>query len=413
MRILIVSPTYPPEVGAAPSRISNMAEGLMKAGAEVDVLGALPNYPKGRIFDGYRRRFSKKDVINGVRVYRYWTYASVSKHPLSRIASMFALATTIWAFAPRASQILKYDYVIVQTPSLPVAASAMAIFKRIYGRKTLLNVSDIWPDTAVELGAMRRGSLPFRVMQWMERYVYKHCDAVQGQSKEILEHIEKFGNEKPAFLYRNLQHTVEREFKPLGRQPFRIAYAGLLGVAQDILGLIKSVDFKALGVEFHLYGSGNQCEEIKSHLTGRDLNVYYHGSLPKQEMVNTLMGYNASIVPLTVRIHGAVPSKIFDLMPLGVPALFCGGGEGARIIEEYGVGLTSPPADFEALIDNIKRLREMPDEEYQAMRRRCVEAAGGDFNFDRQMERYLGFLEEVNVAQAEKSVVKKRPNQIL
>ena len=48
----------------------------------------------------------------------------------------------------------------------------------------------------------------------------------------------------------------------------RIVYAGLLGVAQDILGIIKNVDFKGLGIEFHLYGGGNQAKEIEEyHIT--------------------------------------------------------------------------------------------------------------------------------------------------
>ena len=71
MKVLIVSFYYTPEMGAAPSRITNMAEALHDKGTEVDVLTCLPNYPKGRIFDGYRHRFSKREEINGVKVFRY------------------------------------------------------------------------------------------------------------------------------------------------------------------------------------------------------------------------------------------------------------------------------------------------------------------------------------------------------
>ena len=66
MRVLIVSPSYLPEIGAAPSRITNMAEGLSGLGIKVDVLTCLPNYPKGRIFDGYRGAFSKTEDVNGI-----------------------------------------------------------------------------------------------------------------------------------------------------------------------------------------------------------------------------------------------------------------------------------------------------------------------------------------------------------
>ena len=63
MRILIVSPSYIPEIGAAPLRITNMAEGLSQSGMDVEVLTCLPNYPKGRIYDGYRGAFSKKPPV--------------------------------------------------------------------------------------------------------------------------------------------------------------------------------------------------------------------------------------------------------------------------------------------------------------------------------------------------------------
>lgn len=65
MRVLIVSSSYFPEIGAAPSRITNMAEGLSGLGIEVDVLTCLPNYSKGRIFEEYRGTFSQKEGVNG------------------------------------------------------------------------------------------------------------------------------------------------------------------------------------------------------------------------------------------------------------------------------------------------------------------------------------------------------------
>ena len=82
MKILLVSFYYYPELGAAPSRITNMAEGFIAEGAEVDVLTCLPNYPKGRIFDGYRGRLYKKEKTGKGTIFRYWTYATVSKNPM-------------------------------------------------------------------------------------------------------------------------------------------------------------------------------------------------------------------------------------------------------------------------------------------------------------------------------------------
>ena len=121
MKVLIVSFYYEPEFGAAPSRITNLAKGLKASGVDVDVLTCLPNYPKGKIFDGYRGHFSMKEQIDGVNVYRYWTYATVSKNPLKRVLAMTAYAVSMWSFAFKRKMIKSYDRVIVQSPPILVS----------------------------------------------------------------------------------------------------------------------------------------------------------------------------------------------------------------------------------------------------------------------------------------------------
>lgn len=189
MKILLVAERYWPEVGAAPSRLANMAEGLKKQGCEVDVLTSLPNYPKGRIFDGYRGHISKHEVHGDVNLFRYWIYATVSRNPVARILNMFSFAVMIWLFAFKRKRIKSYDVVIIQTPTLVVAASAMHLFKGLYGKRCVLNVSDIWPLTAVDMGAMKKDSRSYRFMERLERYLYRNANGVLGQSEEILNHV--------------------------------------------------------------------------------------------------------------------------------------------------------------------------------------------------------------------------------
>lgn len=393
MKLLIVSPYYLPETGAAPSRITNMAEGLLAKGITAEVLTCLPNYPKGRIFDGYRRAFSRKEQINGITLFRYWTYATISKKPLARLFSMLASAVTLWAFAFKRRRIKSYDAVIIQTPPILTAASAMLLFGCLYRKKTILNVSDLWPLTAVELGAMREGGLSYKAMSAMERFLYRKATAVQGQSQEILEYIKLHEPAKASFLYRNLQHdfTIPHE-EPAPRHLLKIVYAGLLGVAQNILELIQQVDFKALGAELHLYGGGNQTSEIEDYIKVHDRGVFYHGSLPKEQMRATLTRYHASVIPLKVRIHGAVPSKLFDLLPLGVPILFCGGGEGEKIVTENHLGYVSAPSDYEALSKNIKTLGSISAAEYCQLKSNCITLSQTAFSFEKQTDRYVHFL---------------------
>lgn len=396
MRILLVSFYYHPEIGAAPSRITNMAEGFREQGATVDVLTCLPNYPKGKIFDGYRHRLSMTEPSETGTIFRYWTYATVSKRPIPRALSMLSFAFIMWLFAFRFKRIPQYDAVVIQSPPLPVSFSAVLLFKCLYNRKTILNISDLWPLSAVELGAMKTGSIMYKVFAFIEHFIYKHSDGIFGQSNEILRHIKNFDSPKNLCLYRNFQRYEISKVARRRHNPMKIVYAGLLGVGQDILGIIKHIDFKKLGVEFHIYGGGNQTNEIESYIQENcDCNVYYHGYVNKDKIAKVLSDFDTSIVPLAVHIQGAVPSKIFDILPIGLPVLFCGGGEGAEIIRNYGVGYVSEPGDYIGLTNNIKKLMTLSDEEYDAFSRNCLKTAGTDFDFDRQMKNAYLFVKKI------------------
>ena len=74
MKVLIVSFYYSPELGAAPSRITNLAKGLQEKGIEVELLTCMRNYPKGKIFEGYRRKFSMKEELDGDLCYNFEKY---------------------------------------------------------------------------------------------------------------------------------------------------------------------------------------------------------------------------------------------------------------------------------------------------------------------------------------------------
>ena len=419
MRVLLVAERYWPEVGAAPSRLANMAEGLKRQGCEVDVLTSLPNYPQGRIFDGYRGCMKKHEVRNGVDVFRYWIYATVSRHAVARALNMFSFAVMIWLFAFKWSRIRRYDFVIIQTPQLVVAASAMRLFKGLYGKLCILNVSDIWPLTAVDMGAITKESRSYRFMERLERYLYRKADGVFGQSEEILNHVavksekghvkgdkrldpdseEVLGSDvwkedKGLFLYRNLQTYNVGKHKAKN-ETLRMVFSGMLGVAQDVAGIVKNIPWKEMGVEFHIFGGGKQLEEIQAWIAANpECGVSVHGFVPKEEIAGRLREMDASIVPLATRIRGAFPSKVFDILPQGLPILFCGGGEGAKFVASRNVGFTSEPGDYEALRANIERLRDMSAENYQEMSGKCIEVSRNELDFDKQMKEGYMWLED-------------------
>lgn len=421
MKILLVAERYWPEVGAAPSRLANMAEGLKGEGCEVDVLTSLPNYPKGKIYDGYRGRVCRHEIHNGIGLFRYWIYATISRNPLARILNMVSLAVTIWLFSFRRKRIKGYDAVVIQTPTLLVAASAMFLFKTLYSRKCVLNVSDIWPLTAVDLGAMAIGSRSYRFMAWLERYLYRKADGILGQSEEILNHVEleimslrgtwdsslekdsdevlnsrMWQQNKRLFLYRNLQPTHVLPFRKKKHSPLRLVFCGMLGVAQDVAGIVRNVPFAKLGVEFHLLGGGKQYDEIRQYIADHPgSNVHAYGFVPKEEIADRMKDMDAGIVPLATRIRGAFPSKVFDIIPQGLPVLFCGGGEGASFIKEHHLGYVSTPGDYAALEGNIRRLRDMSSEDYEKLSAHCVRTSQDKLDFKKQIRECKAFLERI------------------
>lgn len=407
MKILLVAERYWPEVGAAPSRLANMAEGLKAEGNEVDVLTGLPNYPKGKIFDGYRGCVSRKEEHNGARLFRYWMYATVSRNPLARIINMFSFAVIIWLFAFKRKTVRAYDMVIIQTPSLVVAASAMKLFKGVYGRRCVLNVSDIWPSTAVDMGAMKEGGYSYRFLRKCELFLYRKCDAVLGQSQEILDYVkdemQRCGMETDSkrFLYRNLQHYALSYDHKKRNDKLKVVYSGLLGVAQDVAGIVQNVPFQQLGVEFHIFGGGNQLSEIEAWCASHpDSNVFTHGFVPKEQIAECLLKMDVGVIPLSTRIRGAVPSKLYDILPQGLPVLYAGGGEGAAFVESREIGYTCTPGDYAALTENITRMRDMDEEEYEQMSARCITVSRDELDFNKQMKECVNFLKFV-VAGAE------------
>lgn len=175
----------------------------------------------------------------------------------------------------------------------------------------------------------------------------------------------------------------------------KIVYAGLLGVAQNLLAIIEHVDFIGLGAELHVYGGGNQKNNIESYLATHKCNVFYHGHVEESQLNNILKQYDASLIPLVKYIRGAVPSKIFDVMPLGIPILFCGEGEGAMIIKKYGLGLVSEPGNYEELASNIMLLSQMSEKKRHQMSVNAQCASRSCFDFERQLDGCYEFCTQI------------------
>lgn len=208
-----------------------------------------------------------------------------------------------------------------------------------------------------------------------------------GQSQEIVDHIASHGGNK-TYLFRNgVDPTRFADIKvhKINDGKVRLVYAGLLGFAQGVADICKSINFAEMGMEFHIYGSGGEQKEIEAFIASHPNNgIIYHGVVAREELPFRLKEADMTLIPLVKNIYGAVPSKIYDSMAAALPIMFVGEGEGARIVKDNNIGLVAHSKDYEGLKDNIKYAVSHP-EEMKVMAKNCVDCAENKFNRPKQI----------------------------
>ena len=387
-KIIIISSYYPPEMGAASNRIKNLAEGLILANKEVTIICPLPSYPKGKVFKEYKGKFYVTEKTNGVLIKRYWSYPSKSKNSVARLFSMLSFAFTMWISVFSVLR-KKPNLCIVNSPPLFVALSGLLLSKFI-GCKNILNVSDLWPLSALELGIFKKGKF-YNLLKKVEVLNYRLSDKIIGQSIEIGEHISSLVKRK-VLIYRNVPVFKKYVSKHKEKGKLTIVYAGLLGYAQGIFNICENINFKELDVEFHIYGDGMEKYQILNYSKNEENNIFFHGSFDALEVKEKIRKYDIAIVPLKNRIQGAVPSKIFELMQLGVPILYTCEGEAAHIILENNLGIVCESNNLKSLKNSILKFKNLSNKDFLKMSENCLIKHEYEYRLDFQLNKFISYI---------------------
>ena len=383
--ILLITNYFPPEKGAAANRMQSIAEGLGKSGYTVKVVCPLPNYPNGKIFENYRGRFAVTENVSYGKITRLWVWASNSTNKSVRLLSMvsFSFSLVLYFIFNKIPKNIFIQY-------SPVFVGFTAVFLgRLFSKKIILNVSDLWPLAGLEMGILKRGWY-YSLLLKMERFCYRNADLIVGQSEEILQHISNFEKEKPTFLYRNIpDFSIPLISEGSSSEEIKIVYAGLLGMAQGLLQICLQLSFPK-NVSFHIYGAGPEAEKIKAL---QKQNIFFYGELDRKELHTELQNYDIAFVPLLKRIYGSVPSKIFEYTRLGLPVLYFAGGEGGEIVANESLGWVISVNNFEVLQRYIDTLSENELKRFpkKTIQKNSVLA----FDFNRQFEAFTASIEAV------------------
>ena len=361
LRIAIVSQYFPPEPGATQNRVGAFAEGLARRGHDVTVICEQPNHPAGIFQPGFGRLPVVTERRLGVVVRRLWVVTSPHKTTMRRLGfyTSFAVAAgaTLLASAP-------FDVIFASSPPLPgpLAAGAVA---RLRGMPFVLDVRDIWPAAAEALGELSSQRV-IGALERAERWLYRVSAAVTATTRPFCAHVDRIAD-RPVSVHVPNGALDELIALPATSPPngtFVVGYTGNLGIAQG-LGIVfdAAERLRDEAIRFVLVGDGPLAAELRDERDRRGLTaVEIRSAVPVTEVAGVMQASNALLVPLRAHplLADFVPSKLYDAMAVGRPAIVAARGEAAALVRECNAGIAIPPEDGAALADAVRSLAGDP-----------------------------------------------------
>ena len=402
LRVVVLTHYFPPEVGAPQSRLFELAARTVAAGHEVTVLTTFPNYPTGVVPESYRGRFRVDEKMDGIRVIRTWVYATPNRGFVRRLLNHLSFALSSLTAARKLGRV---DVLFVESPPLFIGLAAVA-YRRLKRAPFIFNVSDIWPQSAVELGALKN-RLAIRLAEWFEMQLYHKAARVSVVTPGILERLVARGvpRERLILLTNGVDTSVFRPGPPdaelaqkldLDEQHKVFLYAGTHGMAQRLSTVLEAARrTRNREVLYVLAGEGAEKDMLVRQAQSEGLdNVRFLPNQPKREMPDLINLAYASVIPLRrlELFRSALPSKMFESMAAARPIVASLWGEAADLVEAAHCGIVVEPESPGALAAAVERLAADPRlaKELGENGRRFVET-----NFDREIiaRRFIDLLE--------------------
>lgn len=362
MRILVLSQYFAPEAGATQNRMSTFVDGLIGRGHSVTVVCEQPCHPGGVFKPGYGRRPLISERTAQRTVHRLWVAASPKKTTTRRLAfyGTFAGGAALATAAAR-----RPDVIFATSPPLPGVLAA-AVVGRARGIPLVVDVRDIWPAAAEALGELSNPRL-IAAFEHAERWLYRTARSVTATTEPFCRHVDGVAGRPLSAHVPNgaLDELVALpDTQPPAGGPFTVGYAGNLGIAQGLSIVLDAADrVRDRPVRFVMLGDGPLAGELRAEAALRRLdNVEFRPGIPIGEVAPFLQSCHALLVPL--RDHSLfadfIPSKLYDAMAVGRPAIVAARGEAAALVGECGAGVAVAPEDGAALAAVVNDLFEDP-----------------------------------------------------
>ena len=372
MKILFLTDNFPPEGNAPASRTFEHAVHWVQQGHQVTVITGAPNFPEGKVFDGYSNRAYFVEQMEGIRVVRVKTYivsnAGFLKRTLDYMSFMGAgfLAGLIQE---------RPDIVIATSPQFFTACAgwALSATRRV---PFIFELRDLWPASIIGVGAMKDGFV-VRGLENLELFLYRRADQVVAVTRAFREDLVQRGidREKISVIVNGVNRDLYQEASGKDEQlcqehdlegKFVVGYIGTHGMAHGLSSVLAAAelckdDDQAV---FLFVGAGPARDALVEEARAKGLNnVRFVSRQPKEMMPRYWSLCDVALIHLRnlPLFQTVIPSKLFEAMGMGLPVLLAlPQGEAAEIVQETGCGVVVQPEDPEALCRKVAQLRDDP-----------------------------------------------------
>ncbi len=328
------------------------------------MLTGFPNYPDGVIPREYHGRHFADERLGDLRVVRAPIYAAPNRGVGRRLANHASFALSA---IPAAARTGPADAVVVESPPLFLAASGVAI-ARAKRARLVLSVADLWPDAAIQFGALdRRGVIA--AARALERFAYRHADAIAVPTPGLERILVGRGIAPERVVV--AAHGVDTARFPLEGNhapvPGRVVYCGTIGMGHATGTLIEAARLlRAAGGEQEILvvGDGAERTELEARVRAWGLGgVTFPGRLPREQLPALLAGAQVTVATqrdLPLRAD-ALSTKVLEYMAAARPVVASVSGWTADVVTRAGAGIVVAPEHPQALADAIAELTADPE----------------------------------------------------
>lgn len=362
MKFLFLTQYYVPEVGASQIRLHSVAKALLRQGHSVRVFTGMPSYPTGRVDPSYRRKVWLREDVEGVPVFRTWLIPAreLGVHRVLNYAS-FAASSLL----PCLSAASYADVLFAEVPPPTVGITA-ALISRARRLPLVLNLADLWPDWALSAGILRPG-VTSEVLRRVGKFLYRRASFITCVTSGLLADLRSaYDVPENKLLY--LPNGVDTNLFPAKGPSFSdglrfFVYAGNHGVYNWPIVIVQAARLlgdKRPEVRFMLIGDGSQKRDVVSYCQEHGLKNVDLLEPVSLEKVTSYFGQAYAAIVTYKRGFLSRPAKLLPAMASGLPIVYSGEGEGARLVRETGCGLVVPPEDPCALAEAVEWLCDHP-----------------------------------------------------